>query len=43
VLIDAADVLHLAHLERILCPSIARALALELAMRLLFRLRLLQG
>ena len=42
LLVDAADPLHVADVERILGPAIARTFALELAMRLLFALGLLQ-
>src|SRR3984957_13470314 len=42
LLVDAADPLHVADVERILGAAIARTFALELAMRLLFALGLLQ-
>src|ERR1700735_3381248 len=42
LLVDAADPLHVADVERILGAAIAGTFALELAMRLLFALGLLQ-
>src|SRR5215208_5432591 len=42
LLVDASDPLHVADVERVLRPAVARALALELAVRLLVRLGLLQ-
>ena len=42
LLVDAPDPLHVANVEGVLSPAIARAFALELAMRLLFALGLLQ-
>ena len=43
LLIDAPDALHVADVEGVLRAAIARALALELAMRFLLGLGLLQG
>ena len=42
LLVDAPDPLHVADVEGVLGPAIARTFALELAMRLLFALGLLQ-
>src|SRR3954454_14131974 len=42
LLVDASDPLHIADVERVLRPAVARALALELAVGFLVRLGLLQ-
>src|SRR6202011_3983711 len=43
LLVDASDALHIADIEGVLGAAIARTFALELAVRLLFSLGLLQG